>query len=101
MQLLRRFEQDDFRKISDFLASGNEPHDWDRRHELLKLMNCFEDMGLYESEGVLKLKHIIQMHRDTLRLIKSNKHTKSLLDEHVKCDPNYYFTFLTKLLEKV
>jgi len=102
MNLLKRFEDKDFRDVSDFLATDKTPSDdWDKENELLKLMNYFEDMGLYEDEGVLKIKHIIQMHRDTLRLIKENKHTKKLLEEHRKKDPKFYYIFLTKLLEKV
>jgi len=102
MSLLKRFEDKDFRDVSDFLALGKIPHDgWDRDNELLKLMNYFEDMGLYSDEGVLKIKHIIQMHRDTLRLIKENEHTQKLLKEHREKDPDFYYIFLTKLLKKV
>lgn len=102
MSILKRFEDDDFRITSDFLATGKVPSDdWDQDHELLKLMNYFEDMGLFANDGVLKIKHIIQMHRDTLRLIKENEHTKKLLETHRKKDPKFYYIFLTKLLTKV
>lgn len=102
MNLLKRFEDKDFRDVSDFLALGKiSSEGWARDDELLKLMNYFEDMGLYSKEGVLKIKHIIQMHRDTLRLIRDNEHTKRLLKEHREKDPEFYYIFLTKLLKKV
>ena len=102
MSILKRFEDDDFRNTSNFLATGKRPSDdWNQENELLKLMNYFEDMGLYANEGVLKEKHIIQMHRDTLRLIQKNEHTKKLLKEHREKDPKFYYIFITKLLKKV
>ena len=102
MEMLKRFSDSDFRSTIQFLKSGIIPNDnWDRDRELLKLMNHFEDMGLFEKDGVLEMNHIKQLHGHVLNLIKTNEHTKRLRKEWSDKDPDYYFVFLKRLLEKI
>ena len=102
LERLNRLEQEDFRITSDFLDGIEPPNkDWDQRQEIIKFLNYFEDLGLFVDQKILKQKHIIQMHRDTIRVIKNNKHAQEIIAELQKKDKEYYYIFLDKLFKKV
>ena len=101
MEMLKRFREDDFRTTVRFLKTGKTSDDkWDKDTELLKIMNHFEEMGLFEKEGMLDMDHIKQLHGHVLNLIKNNEHSKMLFNEWRIKDPDFYFIHLAKLLEK-
>ena len=101
LEMSKRFKEKDFQNTIEFLYSGEKPDDsWDEKIEIEKLLTHFEDMGLYEDEGVLKMKHIDQMYRDTLIQIKKSKIAQDIIKESQKKDSEFYFIFLKKILEQ-
>ena len=102
LDMLKLMREKDFRETVKFLKSGNVPNNqWDRDLELTKLLNHFEDMAMFEEDGVLDLEHIRQMHGRVLKLIKNNVHTKRIIKEWSDEDPNFYFIFLRRLLNSI
>jgi len=102
LEMLKRMRDDDFRDTVKFLKSGTVPKSgWDKDLELLKFLNHFEDMAMFEEDGVLNFEHIKQMHGHILKLIKSNADTQRLIKKWSDEDPNFYFIFLRRLLNSV
>ena len=101
---LNRLEQEDFRITSDFLDGIEPPKantEWNQRQEIIKFLNYFEDLDLFVDQKILKLEHIIQMHRDTIRAIKQNEYAQEIIKKYQKKDSDYYYIFLHKLFKKV
>ena len=100
---LNRLEQKDFRITSDFLDGIDPPKNiqWNQRQEIIKFLNYFEDLGLFVDQEIVKSEHIIQMHRDTIRVIKENQHAQKIIQEYQKKDKDYYYVFLSKLFKKI
>lgn len=101
LEMLKRFRDDDFRTTIDFLKTGKHPEKWDRDRELLKLMNHFDEMGMFEKDGVLLKQHITEMHGHVLKLLSNNPYSKKLFNEWRKKDPDYYFIHLARLFNDI
>ena len=99
LEMSKRMEQQDFRKTMKLLHSEEKPDkDRDEQIEIERLLTYFEDMGLYEDEGILKIKHIDQMHRYTLKLLKKDDRVKKILEKYSDGDDaDFYFVFVKKL----
>ena len=96
LKFIQRFEQPDFRVTSDVLSGLPAPDGWDADAEIQKMMNCFEDMGKFEKDGSLRKDHIIEMHRDTLVLLRDNTRSKHIFEKHRKED-GFYYVHLNRL----
>jgi hypothetical protein len=102
LKMVERMRDKDIRDSIKFLETGNLPSaDWDMDHELRVLMDHFEDMAMFEEEGVLDIQHILQMHGYVLRLIKSNSETQKIIQHWADQDPLFYYIFLRRLLKLV
>ncbi len=102
MEMLKRFREDDFRKTVRFLNTNELPNDkWDKNKELLKLLNHFEEMGLFEKDKLLSTDHIVHLHGHVLKLIKNNECAKKLIRDWKSKRPDFYFIHLSRLLRKI
>jgi len=68
--------------------------------EIRKLLNYLEYIALFEDDDVLDMNHIYQMHGAILKKIKTDKHVQKIMKEVIAKDPNYYYTYLRRILEK-
>lgn len=106
LEMSKRMERQDFRDTVEFLHLSKKPKDdWNAEIEVEKLLTYFDDMGLYESEGILKIEHIDQMHRYTLELLKQHDLVKKILKkyeekEKEKNEEAFYFVFTKKLFAR-
>ena len=101
LEMQKRFIEPNFRNTVKFLKTGKEPTEWDKDQEIKKMMNYFEYMGMFETDGVLKWKYIDHVHGHVLKMLKVNPDSQKLLDEWVEKDPTFYFVHIRKMFDKI
>ena len=98
LKILERFREDDFRDTTKKILNDKSNECDDK--EIRKLLNYFEYIAIFEEDGVLVFEHVEHMHGAVLRKIKQDEKIQGIIQEYVDKDPNYYFTYLRRLLEK-
>jgi len=99
LRTLDRVREDDFKDTTDKILNDRSSDCKDK--EIRKLLNYFEYVAIFEEDEVLTFNHIEHMHGAVLRKMKTDEKIQGIIKEYVDMDPNYYFTYLRRLLMKI
>lgn len=99
LEMLKRMRDEDFRDVVEKILE-DKPENCNAT-DLDRVLNHFEYMAVFEKDGTLDIEHIKELYTPILLKIKTNTHIKNRMMSYVEGKPEYYFSNLRNLLEKI